>query len=250
MSSFTVNVSGIAPSTTQTQLHDFFTFCGKINSIEHKDGSGTATIAFEKANSARTALMLNGGVLDGSTLTVTSDVVHPEEEHHTSDQPPHHVDQSDKPRAGIAAEYLAKGYVLSDSVLQKAIEMDNKHGISKKFLDYFNNLDKGIGQRALGPEQTISGKVQSTLGSATQQAKAIDEQKGFSKIAQDYYTKAIQSPFGQKVKAFYTDTSKQVQDIHEEARRIADQEKAKGGAHATPEAAGSAEKTGAVPPST
>lgn len=41
-----------------------------------------------------------------------------------------------------------------------------------------------------------------------------------------YYTKAISSPFGQKVHAFYTTTSKQVLDIHEEARRIAEAHKA------------------------
>ncbi|KAF8909019.1 hypothetical protein CPB84DRAFT_1813261 [Gymnopilus junonius] len=231
MSTYTIDVSGIAPATTQTQLHDFFT----ISSIEHQEGSGKATIAFEKPSAARTALMLNGGVLDGSSLIVTSDVVHPEEDHPASEQQhPHHIDQADKPRAGIAAEYLAKGYVLSDQVLQKAIELDTKHGISKRFLDYFNNIDKSIGQRALGPDQTVSAKVQSTLESATQQAKAVDEQKGYSKVAHDYYLKAITSPFGQKVKAFYTDTSKQVQDIHEEARRIADQEKSKLPATASP----------------
>ena len=37
--------------------------------------------------------------------------------------------------------------------------------------------------------------------------------------------KAISSPLGQRVRAFYTESSKQVQDIHEEARRIADHEK-------------------------
>ena len=36
-----------------------------------------------------------------------------------------------------------------------------------------------------------------------------------------YYSRALSSPWGQKVKAFYTSTSKQVLDIHEEARRIA-----------------------------
>ena len=41
-----------------------------------------------------------------------------------------------------------------------------------------------------------------------------------------YYAKALSSPFGQKVKAFYTTTSKQVLDIHEEARRIAAEHKA------------------------
>lgn len=40
-----------------------------------------------------------------------------------------------------------------------------------------------------------------------------------------YYLKAISSPFGQKVRAFYTSTSKQVGDIHEEARRIAAERK-------------------------
>jgi hypothetical protein len=166
--------------------------------------------------------MLNGGSLDGSSLAVTSDVVHEDEEHHPT---PGIYEQSDKPRAGIVAEYLAKGYKLSDQILERAIEMDSKQGISKRFLSYFHSLDKSVGERALGPDQTISAKVQSTIDTATTQARAMDEQKGFSKIAHDYYIRAYSSPFGQKVKKFYTDTSKQVLDIHEEARRIANQEK-------------------------
>jgi len=224
MSPYTVNVSGIAPTTTKQQLHDFFTFCGGITSIDYQEKGQTATIAFEKPNAAKTALMLNGGPLDGSILSVTSDVVHQDEEHHSASEA-HTYEQSDKPRAGIAAEYLAKGYTLSDNILQRAIEIDNKQGISKRFLNYFHSLDKTVGERALGPDQTITAKLQTTVDSATQQARAMDEQKGFSKVANDYYQSAISSPFGQKVKAFYTDTSKQVRDIHEEARRIADQDK-------------------------
>jgi len=220
--SYTVNISGIAPTTTQAQLHDFFTFCGTISSIDYQEKGDKATISFEKPNAAKTALILNGGALDGSTLTVTSDVVHQDEEHQPT---PGTYEQSDKPRAGIAAEYLAKGYKLSDQILERAIEMDNKQGISKRFLSYFHSLDKSVGERALGPDQTISAKVLGTVDSATTQARAMDEQKGFSKIAHDYYLRAISSPLGQKVKEFYTDTSKQVRDIHEEARRIADQEK-------------------------
>lgn len=103
-------------------------------------------------------------------------------------------------------------------------------------------LDTKAGEQALGRNQTISGKLQATVQSATQQAKAIDQQKGYSKVANDvsggnvginlvliqsakYYSRALSSPWGQKVKAFYTTTTKQVQDIHEEARRIADQRK-------------------------
>jgi len=35
-----------------------------------------------------------------------------------------------------------------------------------------------------------------------------------------YYEQAIASQIGQRVKRFYTETSKQVYDIHEEARHI------------------------------
>ncbi|KAF8895307.1 hypothetical protein BD779DRAFT_1498721 [Infundibulicybe gibba] len=234
MSTFSVKVTDIAPTTTETQLNDFFTFCGKIESIDFQGTS--AVIHFQKPSAAKTALMLNGGTLDGATLSVTSDVDHQDEEH-DAQKDSHPIEQSDKPRAGIAAEYLAKGYVLSDSILQRAIEIDGKQGISKRFLNYFKSLDSSLGARALGPDQTITGRVQSTVNAATQQAKSVDEQKGITKTASDYYSKALTSPFGQKVHAFYTSTSKQVLDIHEEARRLASEQKAQ---HSTNTATSSA----------
>ncbi|PPQ81266.1 hypothetical protein CVT25_015050, partial [Psilocybe cyanescens] len=202
----------------------------RITSIDYQEKGNNAIISFEKPNAAKTALMLNGGALDGSSLTVTSDVAHQDEDHAA---PGHTYEQSDKPRAGIAAEYLARGYKLSDQILERAIDIDQKQGISSRFLNYFHSLDKSIGERALGPDQTVSAKLQATVDNATQQAKAVDEQKGISKVANDYYQRAISSPFGQKVTAFYTNTSKQVFDIHEEARRIADQEKAQAAPAAT-----------------
>ncbi|KAI0754584.1 hypothetical protein C8Q80DRAFT_1139845 [Daedaleopsis nitida] len=218
MSAYSIHVSNISDTTSEQHLTDFFTFCGKISKVEFEHEKHTATIHFEKPSAAKTALMLNGGTLDGSHLTITSD----HEPALKEDGTPHeeHFDQSDKPRAGIAAEYLAKGYTLSDQILQRAIELDSQHGISKRFLDYFQSIDTSLGAKALGPEKTISGKVQETLASATQQAKAVDEQRGITRTATDYYSRALTSPFGQKVKAFYTTTSKQVLDIHEEARRI------------------------------
>ncbi|KAG2094623.1 uncharacterized protein F5147DRAFT_407231 [Suillus discolor] len=215
---FSVTVSNISSSTTQEKLHEFFSFCGNIKSIDLKSEGQSAVVTFEKPSSVGTALMLNGGTLDGEQLNITSDV-----EHHNHQEQPHHssspFEQSDKPRAGIAAEYLAKGYSLSDHILQRAIEIDNKQGISKRFLDYMRGLDTTVGQKALGSDQTVSGRVQSTLQSARTRAKTIDEQKGYSKVAHE----AISSPFGKSVLEFYTNTSKQVRDIHEEARRMADQ---------------------------
>ncbi|KAJ6557229.1 hypothetical protein DFH09DRAFT_1163460 [Mycena vulgaris] len=230
---YSVHVSGIAPTTTEAQLHDFFTFCGKIDSIDFK--GTTATIHFEKSSAAKTALMLNGGTLDSAALTVTSDTVHEDEEH--AGDGTHPIEQSDKPRAGIAAEYLAKGYTLSDTILNRAIEIDSKQGISKRFLSYLQSVDTVVGAKTLGPDQTISGKVASTVTAATQQARSIDEQKGYSKSAGDYYSKALASPFGTKVRTFYTTTSKQVFDIHEEATRIAAEHKAANAPAADPAAA-------------
>ncbi|TEB22728.1 hypothetical protein FA13DRAFT_1757202 [Coprinellus micaceus] len=230
--SHTVEITGISPSTSKAQLNDFFT----IATIEYAEKSAKASIVFEKASAARTALMLNGGTLDGSTLS-----------HDTHGDAEHPLDQTDKPRAGIAAEYLAKGYQLSDQILQRAIQIDHEKGISAKFLSYVHELDKTAGARALGPEQTVSSKVQATLQSAQQQARTLDEQKGISKTFYTYLSQALASPIGQKVRAFYTETSKQVQDIHEEARRIAEEHKQHAQGGSPPPATPAAGAEGAKP---
>lgn len=51
-----------------------------------------------------------------------------------------------------------------------------------------------------------------------------------------YYSKAIKSPLGQQVRDFYTSTSKQILDIHEEASRIASQQKQKAASDGNPAA--------------
>ncbi|KAF8505352.1 hypothetical protein BU17DRAFT_71425 [Hysterangium stoloniferum] len=235
MSPSTIKVSNLAPNTTEQNLKDFFTFCGNITSIDYNDKEHTATVTFEKPSAAKTALMLNGGTLDGSHLTVTSDSVNPDEPDQPEEKGPAthpHIDQTDKPRAGIAAEYLAHGYVLSDHVLRRAIEIDNTQGISKSFMSYFTAIDKSLGSRVGGPDQTVTGKFQEVLTGAHAKAKEVDQQQGISKIAESYYTKALQHPLGMKVRSFYTSTAKQVTDIHEEAKRIAEHKKNPG---ATPQ---------------
>ena len=125
-----------------------------------------------------------------------------------------------------------------------------------------------VGAKVLGPEQTISAKAQETLRGAQQQARAVDEQRGISRTATDvsvwhlfgrsyllrhadrilqYYSKALASPFGQKVKAFYTTTSKQALDIHEEARRIHESHKASLPQHQPQQPAAAPSSTGDAP---
>lgn len=78
-----------------------------------------------------------------------------------------------------------------------------------RFLTTLSNLDKKL--------------------AATDKAKAVDQSYAITPKANNllsgltsYYEKAVSTPAGQKVVDFYMQTSRQVIDIHNEARRLAD----------------------------
>ncbi|EGG10024.1 uncharacterized protein MELLADRAFT_33922 [Melampsora larici-populina 98AG31] len=221
----TIQVSGLGPSTTEESLDQFFSFCGKIKSITRHEK--TATIVFEKASAAKTSLMLNGGTLDSTTITVTGT----ESATSAEDSSPNpvrpvsaegdEVKQEDKPRSAIAAEYLAHGYVLGDQAIAKAIALDQQHGISNKFLDYFKKIDTKF---------KVSQKSTQASAQVTTKAQAVNNQTGATNklgslfsMGRQYYEKALSSSQGSKVREFYTKTSKQVLDVHAEAKRIAEE---------------------------
>ena len=51
---YTIHVAGLAPESTEDKLHDFFSFCGKLVSV-NKTGT-SADITFEKLSAMRTSL--------------------------------------------------------------------------------------------------------------------------------------------------------------------------------------------------
>lgn len=117
--------------------------------------------------------------------------------------------QEDKPRSRIFAEYLAHGYVISDQAIQRAIALDQKHGFSNRFTAALSNFDSKY--------------------HATDKARGLDTSYGITDKAQSgwrglnsYFEKALDTPTGRRVRDFYIQTEKQVQDIHAEARRLAD----------------------------
>ena len=119
------------------------------------------------------------------------------------------ISQEDKPRSRIVAEYLAHGYVLSDTAIQRAIALDNKHGVSNRFTNALAAFDAKY--------------------KATDKARSVDASYGLSDKAatgwrglHSYFEKALGTPTGQKLASFYTMGDKQVRDIHAEARRLAD----------------------------
>ena len=117
-----------------------------------------------------------------------------------------------KPRARILAEYLAHGYVIGDAALQRAIELDTKHHVSSRFLSTIQDLDSKY--------------------HASDRARATDESYGITARGRNflsglnsYFEKATNTPTGKQIVKFYTDGSRQVQDIHAEARRLAELKK-------------------------
>ena len=166
---------------------------------------------------AKTALLLDNTQLGSSQVSVSSAAGISElagSNNEEESREGHDISQEDKPRSRIVAEYLAHGYVLSDAALQRAIALDNKHGVSSRFTNALANFDAKY--------------------KATDKAKGLDESYGVTNKAysvwgglSSYYEKAIETPTGQKLASFYTQTDKQVRDIHAEARRLADMKSGK-----------------------
>ncbi|KAL3457356.1 hypothetical protein BJX64DRAFT_293230 [Aspergillus heterothallicus] len=218
----TVHVSGIAASTTEKEVQDFFSFCGKIVNISvtptssEADSPKSATVTFEKDAAAKTALLLDQTKLGSSIVHVeaaqTIDQLagsHSATASEAKDENNHDLEQEDKPRSRIVAEYLAHGYAISDQAIQKAISLDQKHGFSARFTTALSNFDKKTG--------------------ATDRAKGLDESYKITDKAtsgwrglHSYFEKALGTPSGRKLRDFYVQTDKQVRDIHSEARRLAD----------------------------
>ncbi|KAJ1328052.1 RNA recognition motif-containing protein [Microdochium nivale] len=233
-SSTTVNVSNVSSETDDKQIREFFSFCGKITDISVTPGSDgktkSATVTFEKETAAKTATLLNNTQLQGSQISVV-----PADGHHDdggnvphvradekgahSDDSSDDISQEDKPRSRVLAEYMAGGYVIGDAALQRAIELDHQHGVSNRFMNTLNSLDQKY--------------------HATDRAKAADQSYGVSSRATNlfwglnsYFEKAANTPSGKKLVNFYTQSSRQVQDVHAEARRLADLKKEQHGGDA------------------
>ncbi|KAL8922153.1 MAG: hypothetical protein Q9208_005348 [Pyrenodesmia sp. 3 TL-2023] len=220
MSSTVVHVKNIAPQTSEKEVRDFFSFCGKITSLsvtpasEGADSPQSATVTFEKETAAKTALLLDNTQLGSSQVQVSSaanldDLAGKPSGADDAHRDENDISQEDKPRSRIVAEYLAHGYVISDNALQRAIALDNKHGVSNRFTNALANFDSKY--------------------KATDRAKGIDASYGITEKASrgwaglsSYFEKAVNTPTGQKLASFYTQSDKQVRDIHAEARRLAD----------------------------
>ncbi len=204
---------------------------GKITDIQvvAEGDTKSATVTFEKDTAAKTALLLNNTQLGPSQIAVTG-ASHPDEpaaaHHAAGERDSDELTQEEKPRARIFAEYLAHGYVIGDAALQRAIELDHRHNVTSRFTSTLQNLDTKY-------HATDRARV------ATGRARSADQSYGISQRANtlltgfnSYFEKATNTPTGRRVVDFYTQSQRQVQDIHNEARRLADIKKEEHGGSA------------------
>jgi len=245
MSSTVVHVSNISHNTSQQEVRDFFSFCGKITNLvltpSSSDPNATlsATVTYEREPAAKTALLLDGTKLGSNPVHVeTTHSIDEIAQGHLArgdadqDPPKDSVQQEDKPKTAILAEYLSHGYVIGDSALQKGIEVDSKHGISSRFLSTLNS--------AL---QTIDSRVHATntARSVDTQYHVSDRALGAKNTLTTYFEKALGTPTGQRIRTFYEQGGQSLMDIHNEAKRLAELRKqqnrksADGGALVEPE---------------
>jgi len=213
----TVYVKNIAAGTDDKEVRNFFSFCGKITSLDLTSEGATksATVTFEKETAAKTALLLNHTKLGDTEISVTggsSDSSSDDEQNTSSTRDSDEITQEEKPRARILAEYLAHGYLVADTGLKSAIALDEKHGVSQRFLGTLQNLDNKL--------------------HATDRAAAADQSYGITNRANSwltglgsYFEKATHTATGKKIVDFYTAGSRQVADIHNEAKRLAELKK-------------------------
>jgi len=190
-------------------------YSGKIADIKvtTEGQTKTATVTFEKETASKTALLLDHTKLGENEINVSSPVGATADDgaqpKHQAERDSDEITQEEKPRARILAEYLAHGYVVADAGLNTAIALDEKHGVSSRFLKTIQGLDEKY--------------------HATDRAKTADKSYGISSRAThlfnglgSYFEKAGNTPTGKRIVKFYTDSSRQASDIHNEARRLAD----------------------------
>lgn len=167
-------------------------------------------MTFEKDTAAKTALLLDNTQLGPNQVEVTSAnassaTTGAAASTETSDD----LSQEDKPRSRILAEYLAHGYRVSDVAIERAIALDSQHGISNRFTSALQSFDQKY--QASQKAQDLDAKYQVS-------AKTTSAWQGLN----SYFEKALGTPTGQRVRAFYVEGNKQVMDVHNEARHLAD----------------------------
>lgn len=118
--------------------------------------------------------------------------------------------QQNRSVSHVMTELLASGYVLTDSVITKGVEFDQKHGVSTRVSGYLNKV--GINLNQGRTSATTAGAATTTDASnrSTTQDILPSRMKGL-----------INSRASLKMQGFASRVTDKVSVVHNEAKKIA-----------------------------
>lgn len=187
-----VLVEDISDKVNENDVRDFFNFCGTIRQfqvVKNDDNAlQTAVLEFEKASAAKTALLLDKALLGDKAISIHSYFdKYPAVSAESSESGPA-LTQEDKPKISIVSELLAKGYLLSDDIVNKAKKYDEENGVTARFyhyMDYAKNSTAELDHKYKVSEtvsHTVDDKIKPAADSISQKAKET-----YGKVDENYH---------------------------------------------------------------
>ncbi|KAK7295352.1 hypothetical protein RJT34_18259 [Clitoria ternatea] len=182
---YTAEVTNLSPRATETDVHNFFAYCGVIEHVEilrSGENSSTAYVTYQDAYALETALLLNGSMILDQCISISrcdgeayvddrnnwsSHASNTEDSVTTSQDM--HMDKfvSSPGEALVMAQEVvktmaAKGYVLGKDAFVMAKAFDEYHSVSSTAAAKVAELSTKIG-------------LTETINSGIQTFKSVDE---------------------------------------------------------------------------
>ncbi|KAJ1853034.1 Protein vip1 [Coemansia sp. RSA 2703] len=218
-------VDNIALSATETNVRDFFAFCGPIESLELKkqeSGTQSALLKFGNVEAAKTSLLLSNALINYEPINVsplfpqTSQATPPSTSHSASSdssasrqahpsESAANTNYEGKPALYVVHELLAAGYLVGEHVVNRASEFDSKYRVTDRTHEQARSLDN---------QYKFSNYLQQW-----------DEKFNITKRAKDAYTKVQSHPVGQKVLFTVNEAYQSALQLSNDAREIAERKR-------------------------
>ncbi|KAI9168540.1 Protein vip1 [Blastocladiella emersonii ATCC 22665] len=221
-----VLVQNISANATEKSVKDFFSFCGKINRFEMLTSGETqeAFILFDKESAANTARLLSNAVIVDRSVTVKSFF-----EAHESDaavaveedakKAIETNDDEHKPYTRVIAELLAEGYTLSETIVKRGVEIDDKYSVTKTLAAYM------FSARAKAEALDEQYKVTNLLKEMDAKFHISENATQILAKTKELGEKALATPTGQKVFQTVDAAKDRALEVAAETRQIVEEKK-------------------------
>lgn len=139
--------------------------------------------------------------------------------------------QQQQSASHVMAQLLASGYVLTESVINKGAEFDEKHGVSTKVNGYLNKVGINLSNLNTRFVQRNASKNSGDVGGGGTTATTTDDNSNVQARSSSATSSTTQQPSrmqnlmksraGLKVQGIASSVANKVSNVHEEAKRIA-----------------------------